>query len=182
MVWTRERACRRFATEGFVTVEHCTECGRTMLNKTFRNSGLCGDCWEARRLRPCLFEGCAEQVTVYGVCKDHTGLWPQLRYIAGDPITERRTNMHGYVEARCGGVFLSEHRLEMARILRRPLRRGENVHHKNGDRADNRPENLELWTTPPRFGQRASESRHIECPHCHSAITVTLATARGYDE
>ena len=45
----------------------------------------------------------------------------------------------------------------MARALGRPLTPDETVHHRNGDRLDNRPENLELWSSAQPKGQRVED-------------------------
>lgn len=65
----------------------------------------------------------------------------------------KHRNHAGYVTD--GGIF--EHRVVMERLIGRPLRPEENVHHRNGIKDDNRPGNLELWCKGQPAGQRVED-------------------------
>lgn len=82
----------------------------------------------------------------------------------GNNKGERHIDRLGYVQIwkpdhpNCKSAgYIHEHRYLMSEHLGRPLYKHENVHHINGFRADNRIENLELWTTTQPSGQRVED-------------------------
>lgn len=92
---------------------------------------------------------------------------------------EKRLTNGGYVWIFPGGSRESrilEHRYIMEQMLGRKLLDCETVHHKNGIRTDNRPENLELWwnSRQPK-GQRVIDLIDYIVTHHGPAVRDKLA-------
>lgn len=125
-----------------------------------------------REERTCAVTGCGYPTRrASGYCDAHDFRLRTLGDVQADrPVARKRdktkpyTDRKGYVQIYRPGHpsawsdgWIPEHRLVMCDVLGRALADDEHVHHRNGVRADNRPENLELWTRSHPDGQRVED-------------------------
>jgi len=122
---------------------------------------------EGARLKTCTFDGCPKPHKGNNLCSGHNyqmkkfgelrplkynnpGEWGDW-YINGSGYLMRTKTINRIRESQL------QHRFVVEQYLGRQLLPGENVHHKNGIRDDNRLENLEIWVSSQPSGQRVED-------------------------
>ena len=121
-----------------------------------------------RFVHVCLY--CDRSPVAFGLCTLHWRRWRERRtmeapYRAQRGATHRHLTPAGYVmlHDRRGVPFKMEHRDVMEHVLGRKLLPSEIVHHINGIRTDNRPQNLRVMIR----GDHSRLHNPTRVPLCH---------------
>ena len=121
--------------------------------------------WVNKQEGVCSFVPCGRKEKAMGLCASHyemTRRGEPLRVIQMNPqkrpgslpIGHRSKTTSGYFRVKTKDGWRYEHIIVMENFLGRPIRKEETVHHVNGDKLDNRIDNLELWSKSHPAGQR----------------------------
>ena len=161
-------------------VKTCPVCGKEFHGESKTCGKVCGREWQRRNHpnRNFICERCGKPIPTTAkpgrrFCSRSCALTKRNLI---DSVTRaegtRRHHSAGYVLIKIAGNWVLEHRYVMAQQLDRPLEKHERVHHKDGNRANNTPENLELWKVKKKdpAGVRASD---YHCAGCLCEFDLT---------
>jgi hypothetical protein len=118
--------------------------------------------------------GCEKPHNSRGFCQAHYALWK--KYGTPTPDTsygKGYITSGGYRKICINGKMIFEHRHVMEVVLSRPLTREEVVHHKDRNKLNNVPDNLEVLTQTVHMGKHGGRQplptttpTHRRCPQC----------------
>lgn len=183
---TGEPQPKRRKWDGPCSVDGCEQLAKVqgmcqMHYARVRNTGDAGPAQSLNRL--CIVEGCNRERLCRGYCNMH---YDRVRKYGNPGPAESLRRSYDRNESRSwtvrgyrrivtpDGRRMDEHRYVMEQVLGRPLERFENVHHINGVRNDNRPENLELWTKAQPAGQRPEDLAAWVVEHYRDIVLEAL--------
>lgn len=149
--------------EGCLNLQRGNKNYCNMHRQRLRNNGTLGDAKPKKIkgvIKQCLIKECIKPSQSKNYCPKHYQRFKRYgdpMKIVNAPNGSGWVTPYGYRLLCVDGKHKFEHRVVMEKHLGRNLYKDENVHHINGNKLDNKIENLELWSVKQPKGQRVED-------------------------
>jgi len=161
-VWRKSKYMKKekVSRKNICSIEGCGEycAGRGFCRTHYMQKRLSGEFMKMDgNVIICKIEGCDQLGVKKGMCQKHYERIRRYNDPNAGEFKYRHKTKEGYIKVNISGKKIAEHRLVMEGVIGRKLYKHEDVHHINGVRDDNRPENLELWSHSHARGQKVED-------------------------